>query len=95
MTFLDSRLQGYRIAISVEIKRNLRDLFLSEAWSEVEATGALTKLGETNLNATDAAILARQQIRTPEGTEPPSSADRDLLRRSMLTGIQDSVQFGK
>ncbi len=92
---LDSRLQGYRIKRFPEMKEKLRGLFLDEAWSEFETTCAQTILGETNLNATDAAILACRKGHLPEGAPLPYTADRGLLRRAMMTGIQDSVHFGK
>ena len=92
---LDSRLQGYRIKIFPEMKEKLRGLFLDEAWSEFETTCAQTFLGEINLNATDAATLACRRGRLPEGAALPYTVDRGLLRRAMMTGIQDSVHFGK
>ena len=50
---------------------------------------------ETNLNATDAAILACRKGHLPQGAALPYTADRGLLRRAMMTGIQDSVHFGE
>ena len=92
---LDSRLQGYRIKIFPQMKEKLKELFLNEAWSEFEDTCAQTALGETNLNATDAAILACRKGHSPEGAALPYTVDRGLLRRAMMTGIQDAVHFGK
>lgn len=92
---LDSRLQGYRIKIFAQMKEKLRGLLLDEAWSEFESTCAQTVLGESNLNAADAAILACRKGHVPEGAALPYTADRGLLRRAMMTGIQDSVHFGK
>lgn len=93
-SLLDSRLQGYRIKIFAEMKEKLRGTLLEEAWLEFETTCARTMLGETNLNATDAAILACRKGHLPEGADLPYTADRGLLRR-MMTGIEDSVHFGK
>ena len=92
---LDSRLQGYRIKILADMKDKLQSLMLDEAWSEFLATCARTSLGETNLNATDAAVLACREGHLPEGAGLPYTADRGLLRQAMMTGIQDSVFFGK
>ena len=61
----------------------------------VRSTCAKTSLGETNLNAADAAVLACRKGHLPEGAALPYTADRGLLRRAMMNGIQESVRFGK
>ena len=92
---LDSRLQGYRIKIMAEMKDKLRGLMLDDAWEAFEATCAVTKVGETNLNAPDAAITACRKGHLVEGAALPYTVDRGLLRRAMMIGIQDAVHFGK
>ncbi|TVY18015.1 Zeaxanthin epoxidase-like protein [Lachnellula arida] len=92
---LDSRLQGYRLKIFGEFQTKLRDLLTDEAWSEFEATCAETHLGETTLNATDGRIIGSRKGYLPEGMPLPYTIDRGMLRRSLMKGIEDSVQFDK
>jgi 2-polyprenyl-6-methoxyphenol hydroxylase-like FAD-dependent oxidoreductase len=92
---LDSRLQGYRIKISGEMKAKLHGLLTNEAWTEFEVTCARSYLGETTLNAPDAAIIACRRGRLPKGAPLPYTADRGLLRRAMMVGIESFVHFGK
>lgn len=92
---MESRLQGYRIKIMAEMKEKLKGFVLDEAWSAFEGTCGKTTLGETNVNAPDAAILACRESHLPEGAALPYTADRGLVRQAMMNGIQDSVHFGK
>lgn len=92
---LDSRLQGYRIKISGEMKAKLHSILTDEAWTEFETTCAQTHLGETTLNAPDAAVIACRRGRLPKGASLPYTADRGLLRRAMMKGIESCVHLGK
>lgn len=92
---LDSRLQGYRIKIVGDVAGKIQDLLTDEAWAELQATAAQTNLGETTLNATDAAIVASRRGRFPNGAAIPYTVDRGMLRASMIKGIEDSVHFSK
>ena len=92
---LDSRLQGYRIKIFGEMKAKLHSILTDEAWTEFEATCAQTHLGETTLNAPDAAVIACRRGRLPKGASLPYTADRGLLRSALMKGIESCVHFGK
>ena len=91
---LDSRHQGYRIETIAEMEK-LRGLMLDDTLSKYKATCAQMNLGETNLNTPDAAIVACRKVYLPEGVAPPYAVDPGLLRRAMMTDIQDSVRFSK
>lgn len=92
---LDSRLQGYRLKISGDVASKLRTTVTAEAWAVFESTCAQTVLGETNLNAINAATSACRRVRLPPEAPLPYTADRGLLRRAFMTGIEDAVRFGK
>lgn len=92
---LDSRLQGYRLKLAGDIQRKLKELITDEAWAEFEATRAVTVLGETTVNATDAGIMACRSKQLPEGVPLPYTIDRAMLRRALTRGIEEHVHFGK
>ncbi|PSR83009.1 hypothetical protein BD289DRAFT_483525 [Coniella lustricola] len=94
-SFLDSRRQGYRLKLVGDIVAGLQATVTPEAWEVVQATSANVRLGETNLNATDASITACRKQRLPPGVDAPLAADRGLLRRALMEGVQNHVKFGK
>ena len=93
--FLDSRRQGYRLKISNDMAARLQSAITPESWTMVKGTCAEVGFGETNLNATDAGVLASRKEKLPPGAVPPLSADRGLLRQAFMEGIQENVRFGK
>lgn len=92
---LDSRRQGYRLKISGDVAARLQSTVLPETWATIKATCAATGLGETNLNATDAAVTASRKQVLSAGDEPPLAVDRGLLRWALSQGIHDHLRFGK
>lgn len=94
-TSLDSRRQGYRLKFSGDVAAKLQSTVLPETWTIIKATCAETGLGETNLNATDAAVTASRKQALAASDEAPLAADRGLLRWALSQGIHDHVRFGK
>ncbi|KAL9092253.1 MAG: hypothetical protein Q9165_004427 [Trypethelium subeluteriae] len=94
-TYLDSRFQGYRIKLAGDLKDRLRILLTEESWAEFEATCAETQLGETTLNATDAAVVACRKGTLSKGKPRPWTVDRGMLRKSLIKSIEQHVHFGK
>ncbi|KAK8130905.1 O-methyltransferase aurJ [Apiospora sp. TS-2023a] len=92
---LDSRLQGYRLKITGDVAAQLRQTLPAEVWSLLQRTCAQAVLGETNLNATDAAVRACRRGRLPAGVPLPLVADRGVLRKVLMSGIDDRVRFGQ
>lgn len=87
----DARAQGYRIKVFPENVPDLQYLMSSEIWAEFEATTAETVMVETCINAVDGRLLARRALRGPK----PYTVDRGFLRRILLRGIEDRIQWGK
>lgn len=92
---LDSRRQGYRLKIAGDVAAKLQSTVTPRAWAAIKGTCAETGLGETNLNATDAAVTASRKQALPASAQAPLAADRGLLRWALMEGIHDHVRFGK
>ncbi|KAK7992144.1 hypothetical protein PG988_000938 [Apiospora saccharicola] len=92
---LDSRLQGYRLKVTGDVAAQLRETLPAEVWSLLQRTCAQAVLGETNLNATDAAVRACRRGRLPAGVPLPLVADRGVLRKVLMSGIEGRVRFGQ
>lgn len=87
----DARAQGYRIKVFPDNVPDLQFLMPPGHWAEFEATTAETVMVETCVNAIDGRLLARRALRGPK----PYTVDRGFLRKILLRGIEDLVQWGK
>lgn len=90
---LDSRGQGYRLKISGDTVFRVKELVTPEAWAEIEATSAETRMGETTVNASDGGVLACRRL--PAKGPTPATWDRGMLRKALMTGIEGRVRFGE
>ncbi|KAJ9212374.1 hypothetical protein DTO166G4_6005 [Paecilomyces variotii] len=86
--------QNYRLKIAGPIQTKLRDLLTDEAWEEFVKNVAETALGETTVNAIDGSVVACRKGRIQKGTTIPWTVERNLLRRAMMKGIEEDIQFG-
>ncbi|KAL1862139.1 hypothetical protein Plec18170_000963 [Paecilomyces lecythidis] len=87
--------QNYRLKIAGPMQAKLRDLLTDEAWEEFANNVAETTLGETTANAIDGNVIACRKGRVQKGTAIPWTVERNLLRRAMMKGIEEEIQFGK
>ncbi|RYO94432.1 hypothetical protein DL766_002780 [Monosporascus sp. MC13-8B] len=87
----DARSQGYRIKVFPDTVPDLQYLMTPELFAEFEATAAETIMVETSVNAVDGRLLARRALRGPK----PYTVDRGYLRKVLLRGLEDNIQWGK
>ncbi|GAD98674.1 hypothetical protein SS1G_05679 [Paecilomyces variotii No. 5] len=87
--------QNHRLKVAGPMQAKLRDLLTDEAWEEFVNNVAETTLGETTANAIDGSVLACRKGRIQKGTAIPWTVERNLLRRAMMRGIEEEIQFGK
>ncbi|KAI1392892.1 FAD/NAD(P)-binding domain-containing protein [Hypoxylon trugodes] len=87
----DARNQGYRIKIFPDTVPDLQYLTTPELFAEFEATTAETVMVESSINAVDGHLLARRALKGPK----PYTVDRGFLRKVLLRGLEDRIQWGK
>jgi 2-polyprenyl-6-methoxyphenol hydroxylase-like FAD-dependent oxidoreductase len=104
-TSLNARAQGYRVRISDEGIQALEESLTKTDFSELESScninPGISNIPQATLDATSGDMcgpLFRPGEKTPMPARPlrkPLSADRSVLRRSLLEGIEDCVVFGE
>jgi 2-polyprenyl-6-methoxyphenol hydroxylase-like FAD-dependent oxidoreductase len=87
----DARAQGYRIKIFPDTIPDLKYLISPELFAEFEATTAETVTVETVISAINAQVTARRTLRGPK----PYTVDRGFLRKVLLRGLEENIQWGK
>lgn len=102
---LTARAQGYRVRISDEGIQALEESLTEADFSKLESSCNLnpgpSNVPQATLDAISGDVcgpLFRPGVKTPMSASPlrkPLSADRGVLRRSLLEGIEDCVVFGE
>ncbi|MCJ1373963.1 hypothetical protein MMC20_005193 [Loxospora ochrophaea] len=92
----DHRAQGYRIRINGDgaaaVKHNLDD----KLWNHWERTCAQTILGGSKIDALNGEVIASNVGPPPDlGAAKPYTADRTVMRKILLTGLEENISFGK
>lgn len=90
------RAQGYRLRLNGEGANALRETLSPELWERFQNTCCSAKLGETDINAVDGAIIASRAGGSPamKGLKP-YTCDRTVLRDILRTGLEDKISYGK
>lgn len=92
----DFRPQGYRIKLNGDGATVLKNTISAELWEYFERTCCHARLGETNFNAVDGSITASRRGGGPGRPGPaPHTADRTVLRKILLTGLEENISYGK
>jgi 2-polyprenyl-6-methoxyphenol hydroxylase-like FAD-dependent oxidoreductase len=102
---LNARAQGYRVRISDEgiqaLEASLTEADFSKLESSCNISPGPSNVPQATLDAISGGMcgpLFRPGVKTPMPASPlrkPLSADRGVLRRSLLEGIEDCVVFGE
>jgi 2-polyprenyl-6-methoxyphenol hydroxylase-like FAD-dependent oxidoreductase len=87
----DARAQGYRIKVFPDTVPDLKFLMSGDLFAEFEATSAETVMRETTISAVDGRVTMRRALRGPK----PYTVDRGFLRKVLLKGLEDQIQWGK
>ncbi|KAI9877883.1 MAG: hypothetical protein M1830_002512 [Pleopsidium flavum] len=90
----DYRAQGYRLRISGDGAAALEYTLTPELWTLFERTCCQTVLGMTNINALDGSVTASRAGAGQPGPIP-RTADRTVLRNTLMTGLEENISFGK
>ncbi|EHK99286.1 putative Tetracycline resistance protein from transposon/Tn4400 [Glarea lozoyensis 74030] len=62
-----------------------------ELWKEFENCCAVTVMGESTINALSATLISSRALRGIR----PYTVDRSVLRKVLVKGLEDKIQFGK
>lgn len=102
---LSVRAQGYRVRISDEgiqaLEESLTEADFTKLESSCNINPGSSNIPQATLSAVSGGMcgpLFRPGMKTPMSARPlrkPLSADRGVLRRGLLEGIEDRVVFGK
>jgi 2-polyprenyl-6-methoxyphenol hydroxylase-like FAD-dependent oxidoreductase len=87
----NARAQGYRIKVFPYTVPDLQYLVAPEVFDEFAATSAETVMVETAVNAISGQPTARRALRGPK----PYTVDRGFMRKVLLSGLEDSIHWGK
>ncbi|KAJ7130615.1 2-polyprenyl-6-methoxyphenol hydroxylase [Mycena epipterygia] len=90
------RAQGYRLRINDTGIQAFKDTLSPALLARVEATCAPFLAGGARLNALDGQALPGRPGGPPKGSDGiPLSADRTVLRRMLVQGLEAYITFGK
>lgn len=91
----DFRAQGYRLKLNQDGVTALKSVLSPELWKHFEDTCAECEAGETDFNAIDATITASRAGEGVRGGVAIHTCDRTVLRKILLTGLDEYISYGK
>lgn len=91
----DARTQGYRIHINPEGSEALHACLPPELWEIFDATGGVSLQGFTVVTEQLQELLRLGGIGKPDPVRKHRSISRITLRRVLLAGLEDSVQWDR
>lgn len=92
------RPQGYRLKLEADAAAALRENLPTDVYQAFEASCAISAIGETDFEPISGSVIKSRAgggLAGQEGLRASFTADRTVLRSVLMTGIEDSVVFGK
>ncbi|KAN0040271.1 hypothetical protein ACTA71_012161 [Dictyostelium dimigraforme] len=97
--FCNFRLQGYRVRISPEGSKVLKEMLTEDLWNLFKDTCGRVTFGMSSINAIDGKLIKRGANFSPVGKSNDESmvftADRTNLRNLLALTIENHIEFNK
>jgi 2-polyprenyl-6-methoxyphenol hydroxylase-like FAD-dependent oxidoreductase len=95
---VDSRPQGYRLKLEADAAQALKESLTEDVYKSFESSCALHAVGETDFNPFSGQVIKSRAgggLSGTQGLHASYTVDRSAFRTTLMTGIEESIEFGK